>query len=118
MTKIDRLIKSLEFMQSMANVDDDNDTFFCKEANFPNLIASIIDIANEIKTDNKLQKESKTIELVLKGFDGSTDKTDNKIIWLRVPIDSKLHLSERSNAIESMSEIKQKFTTGIDLTIN
>lgn len=118
MAKVDRLIRSLKLMQSMANVDDDNDTFFCKEANFPNLIASIIDMANEIKTDSKLRKESKTIELVLKGFDGGTDETDDKIIWLKVPIDSKISLSEKSNVIESISEFKQKFTAGIDLTID
>jgi hypothetical protein len=60
----------------------------------------------------------KMIELVLKGFDGSTDKTDDKIIWIGIPDNCDITLSDNpSNQIESISEVKIKFPTGIDLTI-
>jgi hypothetical protein len=106
-----KLIAILEKIKSLANVDNDGDTFFCKEANFNQLIEKAIELSSP-------SGETKTIELVCKGFDGSTDQTDNMIIWIRVPIESIIYLNERSNAIKSISEIKQKFTAGIDLTIN
>jgi len=54
-------------------------------------------------------------ELVLTGFAGGTDETDNKIIWIRVPNDMVIELAEDSNAIESISKIP--VNDGIDLTV-
>ena len=57
------------------------------------------------------------IELVLKGFDGGTDKTDDKIIWIGVPDEAIVTLNNNnSNSIESISELKV-FPTSLDLTI-
>ena len=58
------------------------------------------------------------IELVLKGFDGGTDKTDDKIVWIGVPDNCEVILNNnKSNPIESISEIQPEFPSSIDLTI-
>lgn len=36
-------------------------------------------------------------ELVLKGFDGSTDKTDDKIIWIKIPENTEIILNNSIN---------------------
>ncbi len=60
-------------------------------------------------------------ELILKGFDGSTDETDDKIIWINIP-DNMEVTSNANGQIESVSELS--FIGGIpgpvphaDLTI-
>lgn len=52
----------------------------------------------------------KTIELVLKGFNSNTDKTDDKIIWIGVPDNLMLEINTKneSNPIHYLS---------VDLTI-
>ena len=63
----------------------------------------------------------KTIELVLKGFDGGTDKTDDKIIWAKIPDNLILELNTKneSNPIHYVSDVnvKQMHKDAVDLTI-
>jgi hypothetical protein len=41
------LLTILDAMQRLANLDDDGDTFFCKEADFPSMIKNAITLAKE-----------------------------------------------------------------------
>lgn len=63
----------------------------------------------------------KTIELVLKGFNGNTDKTDDKIIWIGVPDNLMLEINTKneSNPIHYLSDVdvKQMNMDTVDLTI-
>lgn len=61
-------------------------------------------------------------ELVLKGFDGGTDKTDDKIIWIAVdhPVGnlSIITNDNPSNPIHSINELNISINSvGIDLVI-
>jgi len=59
----------------------------------------------------------KVYELTLKGFDGGTDETDNKIIWIASNHHLKL-IDNKSNPIASITEIQwDKNDVGIDLVI-
>ena len=62
----------------------------------------------------------KTVELVLRGFDGGTDKTDHKIIWIGIPdnLEIVLNNQDKSNPVKSISEIPIRFPTSSDLLIN
>ena len=40
----------------------------------------------------------KTIELVLKGFNSNTDKTDDKIIWIGVPDNLMLEINRKNES--------------------
>jgi hypothetical protein len=103
-----KLIDQLKEIQSMANIDSDGDTFFCKEANFPQLIKDAIDSIESTPM--------KVYELELKGFDGSTDETDDKIIWISIPANYKLiRLSKLINEITELPF--KKDIGGIDLVI-
>jgi hypothetical protein len=73
--------------------------------------------ANDLKQSGMNLANMKVIELVLKGFKGDTDKTDDRIIWIAIPKYSYIHLNDnKSNVIESFNEIKWDANdVGIDI---
>lgn len=61
----------------------------------------------------------KTYEIVLKGFDGSTDETDDKIIWFTCPDNMEIKKNNnKSNLITNINEIKNIFGAKLNSKIN
>ena len=63
-------------------------------------------------------KETTIWEITLPGFDGSTDETNDRVIWIETPSNLEVVLSESFDSVGAdITPINPGFTNGIDLIV-